>query len=98
MAKNRSQILGLGAALAALSGVGGLVSTPAAADVPATDRAGPVQKAGTPKGEPNVFLAANKDLLGLIVSTAADGTVVADHYSHVSHASHSSHSSHYSSR
>jgi hypothetical protein len=53
---------------------------------------------GQAKGEPNVFMAVGSNLLGLIASTAADGTVVADHYSHSSHASHSSHSSHYSSR
>jgi len=53
------------------------------------------------KGKPNIFMSIGHDLLGLIVTTKADGTVVADHYSHYyhsSHASHSSHSYHYSGR
>jgi hypothetical protein len=98
MKKKVPQILGLSAALAALSAVTALAPTPAAANVPTTDQAGTTQKTQAPKGEPNAFFPAGKDMLGLIVSTAANGTIVADHYSHSSHASHSSHSSHYSSR
>jgi hypothetical protein len=48
-------------------------------------------------GKANVFLPAGRDLLGLIVTTAEDGTVVAQHDSHYSHSSHASHRSHYSS-
>jgi len=44
---------------------------------------------------PNAFYNLGEDLMGVVTSTAADGTLVADHYSH---SSHSSHSSHYSSR
>ena len=98
MAKKLPEILNLTAAIAALSGVAALVPTPAAANTPTTDRTDVTQRDQAAKGEPNVFMTIGNDLLGLIVSTAADGTMVADHYSHSSHASHSSHSSHYSSR
>jgi hypothetical protein len=47
--------------------------------------------------KPNVIFSSGEDLLGLIVTRAADGTVLAQHYSHYSHSSHSSHYSHYSS-
>ena len=97
MAKKLPEILSLTAAIAALSGVTAFAPTPAAATTPTTDQTDVIQQ-GQAKGEPNVFMAIGSNLLGLIVSTAADGTVVADHYSHSSHASHSSHSSHYSSR
>jgi hypothetical protein len=98
MAKKVPNILGLGAALAALSGAAALSPTTAAANVPATDQADHTEKGEVAKGEPNVVFPAGKDLLGLIVTTAADGTVLAQHYSHSSHASHSSHYSHYSGR
>jgi hypothetical protein len=98
MAKNVPQILSLSAALAALSGVAAFGPTPAVASVPATDQAGSVQKDQTAKAEPNILFPLGKDLLGLTVTTAADGTMLAQHYSHYSHASHSSHYSHYSGR
>jgi hypothetical protein len=53
------------------------------------------------KAEPNALFKVGNDLLGLIVTRSADGTIVAQHsshYSHSSHSSHSSHHSHYSSR
>ena len=46
--------------------------------------------------KPNAFFSTGVDLLGLIVTKAANGMVLAQHYSHMSHSSHSSHSSHYS--
>jgi hypothetical protein len=98
MTKKLPEILSLTAAIAALSGVTALSPTPAAANTPTTDRTDATQKGQAPKGEPNVFMSVGSDLLGLIVTTAADGTVLAQHYSHYSHSSHSSHSSHYSSR
>lgn len=97
MAKKLPEILSLTAAIAALSGVTALTPTPATATTSSTDQTGVTQQ-GQAKGEPNVFMAVGSDLLGLIVSTSAEGTVLAQHYSHSSHASHSSHSSHYSSR
>lgn len=98
MAKKVPHILGLGAALAALSGAAALAPTTAAANVPTTDQSDHAQKGQVALGQPNVFFPADKDMLGLIVTTAADGTVLAQHYSHSSHASHSSHYSHYSGR
>jgi hypothetical protein len=94
MAKKLPEILSLTAAIATLSGVTALSPAPATATTSSADQTGVIQQ-GQAKGEPNVFMAVGSDLLGLIVSTSAEGTVVADHYSH---ASHSSHSSHYSSR
>jgi hypothetical protein len=98
MQKKVPQILGLSAALAALSGAAAIAPTPTAANVPTADQTSTTQKAQAPTGEPNVLFSAGTDMLGLIVSTSANGTIVAQHYSHSSHASHSSHSSHYSSR
>ena len=65
---------------------------------PTTDQADAAQKGQIARGEPNVFFPVGNDLLGLIVTTAADGTVLAQHYSHSLHSSHSSHYSHYSGR
>jgi hypothetical protein len=98
MAKKVPNILGLSAALAALSGATALSSTPAAANVHAANQADQTENGQVAKGEPNVVFPAGKDMLGLIVTKAADGTVLAQHYSHASHASHSSHYSHYSGR
>lgn len=98
MAKKLPTILSLGAALASLQGVSAVNATSAAANIPGSHEANAAQSGRVAQGEPNVFMSVGNDLLGLIVTTKADGTVVADHYSHSSHASHSSHSSHYSSR
>jgi hypothetical protein len=96
MAKKLPTILSLGAALASLQGVSAVNATPAAASIPGSDEANATQNGRLSKGEPNVFMSVGSDLLGLIVTNKADGTVVADHYSHSSHSSHSSHRSHYS--
>lgn len=95
--KKHTKILSLSAALAALSGAT-FAPGQATASVPTTDQTGPIHNAQNAKGEPNVFMPVGNDLLGLIVTTAADGTVLAQHYSHSSHSSHSSHYSHYSGR
>jgi hypothetical protein len=98
MAKKLPTILSLGAALASLQGLSAVNSTPAAADIPGSAEANATESGRIAKGEPNIFMSVGHDLLGLIVTTKADGTVVADHYSHYSHSSHSSHHSHYSGR
>jgi len=98
MAKKIPYVGSLGAALAALSGATALAPTTAVANVPPADQADHTLNGQVATGEPNVVFPAGKDLLGLIVTTAADGTVLAQHYSHSSHASHASHSSHYSGR
>jgi hypothetical protein len=101
MSKNPIKLMSLAAALAALSGTMAAVSP--AADARPTDPAKPedFNKALDREVQPNVLISVGKDLLGMVVTTGADGTVTAQHdshYSHSSHASHSSHSSHYSSR
>ena len=93
MAKKLPTILSLSAALAALPGVAvtlpaDAATNPEKADVAATKPSSPRQA--------NVVFSAGNDLLGLIVTTTADGTVVAQHDSHYSHSSHASHRSHYS--
>jgi hypothetical protein len=101
MSKKPISLVSLAAALAALSGTAGLVSP--AADAKSSD---PSKSEGVTEGrgeevKPNVLMSVGKYLLGMIVTTGADGMVTADHYSHYSHsshASHTSHSSHYSSR
>jgi hypothetical protein len=91
--------MSISAAIAALAGATGANATmPAASYNPATEKAGAIENGRVAKVEPNVFMSIGNDLLGLMVTKGADGTVVADHYSHYSHSSHSSHSSHYSSR
>ena len=96
MAKKLPNILSLTAALAALSGVTAVGPMPAAADTVGTSEAATPQ-GRTNAGKANVFIPVGQDLLGLIVTTSEDGTVVAQHDSHASHSSHSSHRSHYSS-
>ena len=56
------------------------------------------QQATATKIEPNTIFTAGEDLLGLLVTKNADGTIVAQHASHYSHSSHASHASHASSR
>ena len=97
MAKKLLKIRSLTAALAALSGIAAIGSTLAVANSAGTEDENVTPQARTNAGKANVFLPAGEDLLGLIVTTAADGTVVAQHESHYSHSSHSSHRSHYSS-
>jgi hypothetical protein len=97
MAKKLPKILSLTAALSALLGVPALSSAVTTTTGP--DEADIAPQGRVNSGKANVFIPAGKDLLGLIVNTTEDGTVVAQHdshYSHSSHASHSSHRSHYS--
>jgi hypothetical protein len=101
MSKKPIKLVSLAAALAALSGAAGLVPSPAEAKVSNADTTDTFKDTRADGPQPNVFMTVGNDLLGLIVTKAADGTVLAQHYSHYSHsshASHSSHSSHYSSR
>jgi len=58
----------------------------------------PVLAAEAGGDKANFVYPMAEDLLGLVVTRQADGTVVAQHASHVSHSSHASHHSHYSSR
>jgi hypothetical protein len=95
MAKKIPTVLSLTAALAALSGVTAVAPTPAAANTTSDEAITPQGRTNT--GQANVFMPVGQDLLGLIVTTSADGTVVAQHDSHYSHSSHASHRSHYSS-
>src|ERR1700730_9718845 len=90
MGKKLPSILSLTAALAALSGVTAVGPMPAAADTLGTDEAVTPQ-GRTNTGKANVFMPVGQDLLGLIVTTTEDGTVVAQHDSHYSHSSHASH-------
>jgi hypothetical protein len=49
------------------------------------------QKVNESNIQPNTTFQVGEDLLGLLVTKNADGTVVAQHASHASHASHHSH-------
>jgi hypothetical protein len=95
MAKKIPTVLSLTAALAALSGTA-VAPMPAAANTTSNDETVAPQ-GRTNTGKANVFMPVGQDLLGLIVTTSEDGTVVAQHDSHYSHSSHASHRSHYSS-
>jgi hypothetical protein len=101
VSKKPIKLVSLAAALAALSGTVGLVPSPADAKPSDPSKSEGVTQSRGEEVKPNVLISVGKDLLGMIVTTGADGMVTADHYSHYSHsshASHSSHSSHYSSR
>jgi hypothetical protein len=88
VSRTRTLIMPLAAAL------GGLSAAAQAAPVP--DGSGVSRPANAGRtGEPNTLVSTGHDLLGFVVSTQEDGTVVAQH---ASHASHASHHSHYSSR
>jgi hypothetical protein len=95
MAKKIPTVLSLTAALSALSGATAVAPTPAAANTTGDEAVSPQGPTNT--GKANVFMPVGRDLLGLIVTTSEDGTVVAQHDSHYSHSSHASHRSHYSS-
>jgi len=89
-------VVPLATALASLAGA-------ANANTPATNSAEPTNgpadtQVGANEIQPNTIFNAGEDLFGLLVTTAADGTVVAQHASHYSHSSHASHVSHVSSR
>jgi hypothetical protein len=94
MKNRRITILPLAAALSALATV---PATETSAAAPATDAVTP-QADKLADQAPNTFVSTGEDLLGFLVTTAPDGTIVAQHRSHSSHSSHSSHHSHYSSR
>jgi hypothetical protein len=96
MIKKPIVILPLAAALAALAGTTAATAT-TGKQTEQNIQQGHVAETAA-KAEPNVLFRAGDDLLGLIVSRQADGTVLAQHYSHSSHSSHSSHHSHFSSR
>ena len=98
MSKKPLKLVSLASALAALPAAAGVVAAPANAKVIVPDTADALKGDDGARVQPNVFLPAGDNLLGLIVSKSADGTVLADHYSHYSHGSHSSHASHYSGR
>ena len=95
MAKKLPTILSLSAALAALPGVATTLPAPADAATNPEQADMAATKPSSPR-RANVIFSTGKDLLGLIVTTTADGTVVAQHDSHYSHSSHASHRSHYS--
>ena len=88
------KILPLAAALAALAGISTTVSDPANAKLTEPTEPDGLGATSATKPTPNRIVSMGEDFLGFTVTTAADGTVVADHSSHYSH---SSHSSHYSS-
>jgi len=88
--KNRKvTLVSLASALAALSPTAqASVNSPTPETSPSAPRVSARQ--------PNTFYKLGEDLMSLVTTKAADGTVVAQHYSHSSHASHESHASHYS--
>src|SRR5262245_19939872 len=97
MKEKKAVIVPIATALASLATAANattLATQPQVDDTVATDR----QQANATKAERNTIFAAGEELLGLLVTQNADGTVVAQHSSHYSHSSHASHASHASSR
>ena len=97
MSKQSPKIVPLAVALAALTGTTAIASGPAEAKATNHEESNSADAMQATGRTPNRLLSVGEDLLSFTVTTAADGTMVAQHESHVSHASHSSHSSHYSS-
>jgi hypothetical protein len=94
MKQKKVTVVSLASALAAMAPTA-QASVPTGTTTPETG----VKSGQEPSlGQPNTFYNAGEDLMGLVTSIAADGTLIAQHYSHSSHASHASHASHYSSR
>jgi hypothetical protein len=87
-------LVSIASALASLTGAAQANVAPSSTpeETPALTNA----KTGVSKLGPNVIFNAGQDLLGLLVTQNADGTVVAQHESHYSHSSHASHASHVS--
>jgi len=97
MKHKKTVVVPLATALASLA----TAASAAAPAVQSPDHALPPtdsQQATATKIEPNTIFTAGEDLLGLLVTQNADGTIVAQHSSHYSHSSHASHASHASSR
>jgi hypothetical protein len=97
MKDKKTVVVPLATALAALA-----TAANATAPVTQSQDHGPAvtdsQQANSSKVQPNTIFTAGEDLLGLLVTQNADGTIVAQHASHYSHSSHASHTSHASSR
>jgi hypothetical protein len=88
---NKTKLVSLAIALAALPGVG--APMPALAS---TESKLVLSETAKPAAQsPNRLVTIGEDIFGFIVSQSSDGIVEARHYSHRSH---SSHRSHYSSR
>lgn len=97
MGRKSKVVLPLATALASLAGTPA-VTDQAVAKAPETTGPATQDANAVRTGSPNLVFKAGDELLGLVVSEQADGTVLAQHYSHSSHASHASHASHYSGR
>ena len=97
MNEKKAAVVPLAAALAALASTANATAPVTQSENPGTTTTESWQANAT-KIEPNTIFTAGEDLLGLLVTQNADGTVVAQHSSHYSHSSHASHASHASSR
>ena len=91
--KKQIVLVPLATALAALSAASANANTPPTNAIERANTEAGAQIAAD-KIQPNTLYNVGNDLFGLLVTTAADGTIVAQHVSHYSHSSHSSHSSH----
>ena len=90
----KNVVVPLATALAALT-TGANATAPSATPPDTGSNPADSQQATPTNIQPNTVFTAGEDLLGLLVTQNADGTIVAQHASHSSHASHHSH---YSSR
>lgn len=93
----KSAVVPLATALASLTTA---ANATAPATTPSENSSKPTEstQAAAVDVQPNTVFSAGEDLLGLLVTQKADGTIVAQHSSHFSHSSHASHASHASSR
>jgi hypothetical protein len=91
MSRKTPVILPIATALASLTSVSATLDNAAAKTGDVSSAADAQNNVVPQTGEPNLVFNAGEDLLGLIVTRQADGTVIAQHSSHASHASHASH-------
>lgn len=96
MARQTPVILPLATALASLASVPATVDDAVAKTGDSPGAASAQKNSVAQTGRANLIFKAGEDLLGLIITQQADGTIIAQHESHASHASHASHHSHYS--
>lgn len=97
MKRKNIAIVPLATALASLT-TGANATVPAVNSADHSAQPADSQQAKAIEIQPNTIFRVGEDLLGLLVTQNADGTVVAQHSSHYSHSSHASHASHASSR
>ena len=91
MKEKKAVVLPLATALASLATATNAAAAPSNSSPDHGTAATDSQQANASNIQPNTIFQVGEDLLGLLMTKSADGTIVAQHASHASHASHHSH-------